>query len=430
MAISVQGRNWTFATNYCAVFMALTFTTVLAFTSVVTPMACAQTFRVIHDFSDQGDGAGPQTGLTMDAAGNLYGTTDSGAAGYGTIFKLKRLGSDWTLSTLFAFGPNKGSYPYSRVTLASDGTLYGTTGYGPANGCTGSGCGTFLHLRPSVSAPKSVLTPWSETLLYSFHGNDGYVPQGDLWFDQLGNAYGTTIYGGANGFGCVYELTPSGAGWTENVLHSFQNNVDGINPYGGVVGDSMGNLFGVTEKGGANGIGAVYELSQSGAGWSEHIIYDFAGTNDGAYPIGGLIIDAAGNLYGTTSGSGSTGLASIFALTPAGSGWMFNILYDLPLLYRDHVGPKDKLLRDDAGNLYGTTFTNGAYNSGSVFQLSPGNDGYIYKTLYDFTGGSDGLWPISSLVMDASGNLYGTTSAGGTGPCNPYHCGVVFEITP
>ncbi len=434
MANLEQHRNRIFRIDFRAIVIALALTMLFAVIAAVTPAAQAQTYTVIHNFTDGGDGAEPQTGLTIDAAGNLYGTTDSGGTGgYGTVFRLKHRGSGWTLNTLYSFnGGSLGTYPSSRVLLAHDGTLYGTTSE------------VIYHLKPFPTAQVSVGAPWSAAVVHTFQGrpSDGGGAQGDLFLDPSGNIYGTTEYGGSGycgGYGCgvVYEVTPSGGGWTETVLYSFPDG-GGSLPRGGVVSDTSSNFYGVTELGGSHGV--VYELSQSGSGWTEQSLHNFSGSGgngDGDYPIGGLIIDASGNLYGTTEGGGTHGQGTAFELTPVNGSWTFNTIYSFsaaPGNDGPYYGPEDKLVMDAVGNLYGTTYSDGAYHAGSVFKLTPSNGGWTYTSLHDFCAGgspcTDGFWPISSLVLDASGNLYGTTSAGGTGSCNPYGCGVVFEITP
>jgi uncharacterized repeat protein (TIGR03803 family) len=396
--------------------------------SAISVWVDAQTFTVIHYFTGGGDGGNPHASLTMDAAGNIYGTTSNGGAGYGTVFKLKHAGSSWILTPLYWFaGGNDGASPGSRVTLAQDGTLYGSTAAGGGSGCNGYGCGTVFHLTPAPRAPKSALTPWTETVLYRFTGgDDGALPQGELTFDQAGDIYGTTVYGGNQGYGVIYELIPSAGAWTETVVYSAQNNGDGANPYGGVVSDAS-NLYGVFLSNGPHGVGAVYELSPSGSSWQEQTLYGFTGGSDGAYPEGGLITDPSGNLYGTTVGGGTSGAGTVFKMTPSGGGWTLTTLYNFSGSGR--CGPVDKLVLDGAGNLYGTTFCDGLYGYGSVFKLTPSNGGWTYASLHDFCPDGypctdDGAWPVGSLVFDANGNLYGTVSGGGSNDL-----GVVFEIT-
>lgn len=394
--------------------------------AVLTTTAQAQTLIVIHSFTQQGDGAFPDAGLTIDVAGNLYGTTnEGGAANMGTVFKLKRSSSGWLLNPLYSFmGHEDGGNPAGRVAMGRDGTLYGTTMGGGA-----FSSGTVFHLTPPATAPRSALTSWNETTIYSFAGNDGQSPQGDLIFDQSGDIYGTTQSGGSAGNGVIYELSRSGSGWTSTVLYSPPIAADGQLPSGGVIFDTSGNLYGVLTNGGPTNHGAVYELSPSGSGWSEQILYGFAGANDGANPVGGLILDNAGVLYGTTVTSGSGGGGTAFDIT---SGPVLNTICSFANGFH-HVnsGSQDKLAMDAAGNLYGTTASDGLYGYGTVFELTPSNGAWILTTLHNFTGGSDGGKPLSNVVMDASGNLYGTAAVGGlTNRCAGIGCGVIWEITP
>jgi uncharacterized repeat protein (TIGR03803 family) len=265
----------------------------LAFVAIAaTPAAQAQpAFTVLHSFTGAGDGGNPITGLTIDAAGNLYGTTFNGGVGYGTVFKLRHSSSGWILTPLYRFaGSDDGAYPYGRVTLAHDGTLYGTT---EAGGLGDNG--TIFHLKPGPAAPRNALAPWIETVLYRFTGgSDGAKPQGDLTIDQSGNIYGAASSGGT-GVGVVYELAPSGGAWTQTVLYTAQD-PNGSLPWGGVASDSAGNLYGVFEDDGPGGVGAVYQLSPSGSGWTEQTIHGFTYGSDGGYPYGGLILDSSGNL--------------------------------------------------------------------------------------------------------------------------------------
>jgi len=426
----------------------MVWATALTLAILIAP-AYAQTFTVIHNFTGGNDGATPMAGLTEDASGNFYGTASNGGAfsplncpgGCGIVFQLKAGGSGWLLTPLYRFtgGANDGGNPSGRVTIAGDGTLYGPTGAGGGNGCGfGRGCGTIFHLTPPPTAPITALSLWRESLLHRFTGgSDGSGPQGDLIFDRSGNIYGTTLSGGPNGHGAVYEFTPSGAGWTETVLYSASGGESGYSsPTGGVVFDRSGNLYGVLHDGGSfpTDYGAVYQLSPSGSDWTITIL---AGFGPDGNPIGGLTMDAAGNLYGTTAiahdedNDGGTA----FELTPRGGGWNFAWLYYFPgnggLAFD---GPHDKLVMDVAGNLYGTEYANGSngYNQyGSVFKLAPSNGSWTYTSLHDFTGGADGGNPVSNLVFDAAGNLYGTASLGGDlSRCYGFGCGVIFKIAP
>jgi len=434
MTNSAQDRGWSLNLSFRPATAALAIAIVFALATVLTQSAQAQTFTVLHTFSGGAGGNEPQAGLTMDAAGNLYGTTYFGGIfdcpdGCGIVFKLGKKGSGWILTPLYSFGSD-GAYPDGRVAIARDGTLYGTTNEGGNSGCGGIGCGTVFQLKPSASAPKSALTPWTHTLLYTFAGGDGDGghPQGDLTFDQPGNIYGTTQDGGTDNIGVIYELTPAGGSWTETVLH-FQSYSEGTYPEGGVIFDSSGNLYGVLHSGGQNQFGAVYELSPSGSNWTEQTLYSFVQFISGINPVGGLLIDPSGNLYGTTSTGGSNdGGGIVFEFTPASGGWTFNTIYNLSAC--GPCGPQDKLVMDAAGNLYGTTYGLGNEGYGSVFKLTPSNGNWTYTSLHDFTGGTDGAHPFGP-ILDANGNLYGTTASGGLANCdNGVGCGVVWEITP
>jgi uncharacterized repeat protein (TIGR03803 family) len=326
------------------------------------------------------------------------------------------------LNNLFTFNGTDGNVPESGVVFGPDGALYGTTTYGGSGGV-----GVVYSLRPAATACKTALCPWTETVLYQFTGgNDGGGPSG-LTCDYAGNLYGTTPGGGAFGGGTVFKLTPSNGGWTESVLYSFSGGNDGAEPDSGVILDQAGNLYGTTFAGGTGhgsgcyyqGCGTVYQLTPSGSGWKENTLYAFQGGADGYGPAGGLIFDRSGSLYGTTTNGGGGGDGTVFELSPAGGGsWTFTLLYG-------EVGSSASLTMDGAGSLYGTItgfWVDGDY--GSVFKLTPSGGGWIYTTLHYF-GGNSGENPFGGVALDANGNLYGTTSGGGA-----YDNGVVWEITP
>lgn len=404
------------------------FTSLLMFalTAVLIQPAQAQTFTVLHNFTGGQDGASPAAGLTMDRAGNLYGTTGgNGVYDNGTVFKLKHTGSGWLFTPLYSFaGGDDGNNPEARVVFGPNGTLYGTTVQGGGNGCGGDGCGTVFNLRPPARACTTALCPWTETVIHRFAGSDGAGPYGDLVFDTAGNLYGTTAGGGAYGLGAVFELTPTAGGWTESVLYSFTGGNDGYYPYSGVVFDQSGNLYGTAYSGGLYDYGTVFQLMPSGSAWTENTLYAFQDESDGAHPVGGLIFDKSGNLYGTAVFGGSGGVGTVFALAPSNGNWAFTVLYALSGPLNGH-GSDASLTMDAASNLYGTTAADGEYQYGSVFKLTPSGGSWTYTDLHNFTGQSDGGFPIGGVVLDASGDLYGTTEAGGA-----YNHGVVWEITP
>lgn len=414
---------------------------------VAASEAQGQTFQVLHTFTNGDDGGGPEVGLTMDRAGNLYGTAQYGGTGNctgggskipgcGTVFKLSHRGSGWTFTPLYSFqgwNPKDGAYPQSRVTVAPDGSLYGATSLGGLLEDCFPGCGIVYRLQPPASICNSVSCQWTETVLHRFTaGQDGDDPTGDLTLDASGNIYGTTFHGGGGyGYGTVYEISPSDGGWNESILYNFTGGLVGVAPYSGVIFDASGNLDGTATDGGENNFGTVFQLTPSSSGWIGRALWDFSENLDGYGIAAGLILDSAGNLYGATDNGYPDGEAVVYELTPSNGGWSFLPIYGFENEFGG--GPAGKLLMDGAGNLYGTTY--GGYESmsphGSVFKLTPSAGGWIYTDLYDFTGGSDGAYPKDGLVMDAAGNLYGTTSGGGNPGCQYGDgCGVVFEITP
>jgi uncharacterized repeat protein (TIGR03803 family) len=398
---------------------------VLAWLCLLGQLASAQTFTVLHNFTGRADGAEPSVGLTMDPTGNLYGTTLYGGVvggcfgnGCGIVFKLSRVGSSWTFSPLYTFtGGSGGAFPAARVIRGRDGTLYGSTLEGGADNA-----GVVFNLRPPPHVTGSVFSPWIETVLYPF-GNlpDGNSPVGDLLFDAAGNIYGTTEYGGYECedtvyCGTVYELTPSGSGWSETILYEFTDENVAV-PLAGVIFDDAGNLYGTT----SNAAGAVYELMRSGSGWTESTLFEFGYEGGGYSPAGGVIFDPLGHLYGTAQFGGTNGAGTVFELMSLGGSWTASTLFN----FTGSGAPRDSLVRDAPGNLYGTTCFGGVHNSGTVFKLTPSGGGWTETDLHDFTGDGDGYCPMGNVILDAQGNIYGTAYEGGS---EGY--GTVFEITP
>ena len=404
---------------------------VFMLTIAATPAAQAQTFNLLHTFTGGIDGTSPASGVTMDRAGRLYGTTQyGGSIGLGSVYQLTRKGSGWVNNPIYSFNgnaTNDGSYPLSGLTVGPDGSFYGTTREG-GGGCAQSnhGCGTVYSLRPAAAACKTALCPWSETVIYRFAGgSDGANPQyANLVFDAAGNLYGTTSSGGASGLGTVYQLTPSNGGWTESVLYSFAGGSDGSQPWGGVIFDQADKLYGTTYEGGGGcngfGCGTVFELTPSGSGWTESVLYSFQGKSDGGNSFAGLVADPSGNLYGSTAFGGSGAGGAVFELSPSKGSWTFTVLYGLD----GGEGPNCSLIIDAAGNLYGTASQDGG-GFGIAFRLSPGGSGWTATTLHNFSGGYDGALPLGSPLLDANGNLYGTAYDYGANDD-----GTVWEISP
>jgi uncharacterized repeat protein (TIGR03803 family) len=279
-------------------------------------------------------------------------------------------------------------------------------------------------------------------VLHSFRGTNGSEPAAGVIFDATGNLYGTTNGGGAFGDGTVFQLVPAGGGnWTEHVLYSFcaaASCSDGTLPVGGLVLDSAGNLYGTTLLGGSQDNGVVFQLARGAGGkWTENVLYNFCTLQncaDGSQPLAALIFDASGNLYGTTTGGGTSGLGTVFELSPAANGaWKEKVLYSFCSATGcpDGAGPNGSLIFDSAGNLYGTTVRGGAYSKkycigtcGTVFELTRGSHGsWTERVIHSFRY-SDGADPFTGLIFDGSGNLYGTTEMGGA-----YGNGVAFELS-
>jgi uncharacterized repeat protein (TIGR03803 family) len=379
---------------------------------VNVPPSPTQSYRVIYNFTGGVDGAAPDTGLVIDAAGNLYGTTSSGGpSGGGTVFKLTPGASGWRFTRVYAFSGANGSGPDSTLVRDADGRLYGTTSGG------GLGDGVLFGLTPPGEVLPSVFSNWMESLLYSFTGgSDGANPGGSLVLDSSGNIYGNAAMGGANHEGTLYEFTNGGM----QVLHAFPAFPnDGRNPEG-VVNGSDG-LYGITGSGGEHGSGTLYTTA---GGYQ--VLHSFIDSDPEGNPTS-LAADQAGNLYGTDTYTYflCDGLqyvevwgTSVFQSSPP--DWNPFILTNIDFLF----SPVSSRVSTDAlGNVYGTTDTYGSFSLGNVFELTCC---WNYTDLHDFAGPpSDGADPKAAAVVDAQGNIYGTTLNGGT-----YGRGVVWEISP
>lgn len=350
----------------------------------------------------------------------------------------------------FAINGVDGYMPVGNVIIDRAGKLYGTTQVGGTGSCPQftdtPSCGTVYELSPKTDGG------WSERILHSFNknGTDGTTPVSGLVMDASGNLYGTTLYGGTAttpncqdwGCGTVFELSPHANGhWTEKILHSFnQDGVDGIIPVGGLIFDSTGNLYGATESGGTTYYyGTVYELSSSASGsWTEKILYEFGNTFPEPYePSSGVVFDLARNLYGTTylGGTAGGGGGTVFQLASSSGSWTLNDLHSFTS-GSDGYLPEAGVVLDSSGNLYGTTANGGSTRhsgGGVVFEVSPSGGNWSESVLHTFDpnlNGTRGAFPKAGLIFDSSGNLYGTTLNGGTATCNNFGCGLVFELSP
>ena len=395
-------RSWGRRMRLGAASGALVFGIVLGQLLVVTPLAEAQvhrTFTLLYSFKGDTDGAQPHASLLRDADGNFYGTTEGGGPlKCGTVFKLDTTGAETVLYT-FTGKPADGSLPMAGLIRDPAGNLYGTTFYGGA-----SDFGTVFKLD----------TTGTETILHSFTGGtDGANPGAGLVRDGAGNLYGTTFYGGESGFGTVYKLDRNGA---ETVLHSFAGSpLDGQEPTAGLIRDAAGNFYGTTITGGASNLGTVYKLDTTG---KETVLYSFTGRPDGKFPWAGLVRDAAGNFYGTTLYGGASDFGTVYKLDTSGTETVLHSFTGHP----DGRLPYAGLLRDAAGNLYSTASQGGASRYGTVFRLdTTGN----FIILHSFAfGATDGITPMGGLIRDTAGNLYGTTLQGGA-----FGVGTVFKLS-
>ena len=430
IANSRQHRHWIFAGNQ-SLASALGITLLLML--FATASARAQTFSAIHTFSGS-DGANPSSGVTIQGENLYGTTYNGGSHSYGTVYKLKPSGSSYILSPLYEFGGGSdGANPVAGVVFGPNGSLYGTTYAGGGGSCGGCGTVYNLR-PPATACKTAICYWTETQLHIFGNGTDGYDPEGDLTFDHAGNIYGTTKWGGnvscqGNGCGTVYELSLSGSNWIESILHNFSGAPnDGYQPEHGVILDSAGNLDGTTYYGGNGscglGCGTIFQLAPSGSGWTENILANLppSSNSDAVYLAAGLIMDPSGDLYTVTEFE-----PAVLELTPSGSGWTLMVLYTIP--DPAFCGADGNLVRDSEGNLYGTTYCGIGF--GNVFKLTPTPEPpWTYTDLHDFTGGSDGSYPEGDLSMDSNGNLYGTASKGGNlNDCEGAGCGVVWEIT-
>ena len=334
------------------------------------------TERVLHSFVEStSDGCSPVASLIFDVAGNLYGTTGlGGALGCGVVFELTpSTDGAWGETILYSFGDHgfgDGCIPEGSLVFDTAGNLYGTTQTAVGAG-EGGPQGTVFRLARNADGS------WTESVLHSFQEKDGISPLAGLIFDHNGNLYGTTAEQGGlsdRDFGVVFKLAPHTDGsWTESILHQFTNNtvIDGNGPASNLIFDAAGNLYGTTTTGGTGGDGVVFKLTPNGkGGWTEKILHAFHGA-DGNFPYAGLISDAAGNLYGTTE-LGSSGHGVVFEMTPRPDGtWALNVLHYF--LGTPALHPVAGLLLDKAGNLYGTArdCAPGTGCRGVVFEITP-----------------------------------------------------------
>jgi uncharacterized repeat protein (TIGR03803 family) len=382
----------------------------------------ASSTKLIYSFAGDDDGEYTDTELVIDRAGNLYGTSvQGGAFGGGTVFRVTTGGVH---TVLYNFtGGADGGEPYKGVTLDAEGNLYGTTVAGGGGSCDG-GCGVVFKLTKAGET-------WTQSVIHTFTGgDDGAGPGSPVAFDKYGNMYGTTPIGGANGSGVVYQLRLNGSGgWNFEVIHAFVGGpgVTGGSAGGLLVSPSGRKIYGTCTVGGANGVGYVYEISRHAATWQFTTLYSFKDYPDGALPYSGLIADKMGNLYGTTYYAGENDLGTVYQLRHHDGTWTESVLYSFkggP----DGDSPIGTLAGDAEGNLYGTTSDGGSIgcNCGTIFKLTPGLNGAWTETVaYRFLGAPRPAFAYNGMVGDGAGNFYGATVHGGRSDE-----GAIYKFTP
>jgi uncharacterized repeat protein (TIGR03803 family) len=371
------------------------------------------TDQVIHSFS--GAYSAPISKL-IDANGRLFGATQSGGNGSGTVFEMVFKSGGWTYRDIYTFKGSADGYGPRDIFMDAAGNIFGTTYIGGGNGV-----GSVYKLTPGTGGS------WTKTTIYSFAGGlDGEWALSDLTQDAAGNLYGTTEYGGAYARGTVYQLKPKADGsWSESVLYSFgAASQDGLNPVAEVTFDSKGNLYGTTQLGGASGYGTVFELAPNSGGWTESVLYSFPTKRQGS-PSAPAIVDSAGNIFGTADG-GQFPAGIFFELKPNGDGtWTEHTFHQFGAQPGDGATPGG-LTSDGHGNFYAPTAVGGANGWGAIIKLTRGvGNTWTESVVYSFAGGSDGAGPYTPVTVGKGGIVYGTTLGGGS----PGY-GTVFELRP
>ena len=382
--------------------------------------AAATTTDVIFSFEED-DGEYADTDLETDSAGNIYGTTVLGGDhGSGTVFQLSPTPNGWVQNVLYSFtGGADGGEPYKGVSIDRQGNLYGTAVTGGSGSCEG-GCGVVYKLTNSGGT-------WTQNVIYAFTGGaDGSGPGARVTVDGSGNVYGMTPTGGTYGAGTIYKLHPHGGSWMFQVIHTFTGGADGSNGSAGRMLLSQGQLYGAATSGGLYGAGVVFKLMPTAVGeWDFKKLYSFHGQPDGSFPYGALLRAPAGNVYGTTYYGGANGIGAVYELAPRPTGeWKERIIYSFQN-GSDGNSPISNLVHDSAGNLYGTT-SEGGLGSGTIFKLTPSGGGqWSESVVHAFQGPPDGGFSYNGMVVDRFGNFYGATVHGGDDDD-----GCVYQFTP
>lgn len=401
-----------------AIYLTLALATILMAAQLATANGHEKSIHIFHGTP----GAFPLSGVIADASGNLYGTTSAGGGscgsgiGCGTVFSMSPVGNGWSFITIYVFQSKTDGFEPSGPLLLANGNIYGTTSGGGA-----FSHGTVFQLTPDGNGQ------WAKNTVYSFgaYSHDGTNPEYGVVADAQGNLYGTSSDGGQDNLGTVFELQANADGtWTESILHSFAGNgVDGELPSGPLTFDSLGNLYGSASN-------IVFELVPAGEGtWAENILYTFLQHEQ---PVGGIVFDASGNIFGATNlGGGKTNAGSVYKLIPTEGSWAEIVIHRFQPSQGDGANPDGPIAFDSVGNIVGTTYAGGTFGYGTVFRLTPqANGNWIENGRYNFTGGTDGANPqYGRPIFNAAGDILGTTSNGGNGVGQAGY-GVVFGIRP
>lgn len=393
--------------------------------AIANPLSLGSTHAattIIYSFAGGGDGEYADTDLVRDAAGNLFGTTvQGGTSASGTVWELSPSNGSWTHSVLYSFsGGNDGGEPYKGVTLDGQGNIFGTAVTGGSGGCEG-GCGVVYELTNSGGT-------WMQAVVYAFTGaDDGAGPGAGLTIDSNGDVYGTTPTGGAYGQGTIFRLhRTSGGTWKLKVLHAFTGGSDGIGGSAGRLVLAGDRLYGTCTAGGDNGQGTAFELTQNIKGhWKFKPIYEFTGEPDAGFPYGGLALDSSGNLYGTTYYGGADGAGSVYRLARKSGAWSENLLYSFTG-GGDGDAPLGNVVIDSGGNLFGTTSGGGSAGDGVIFALTRASKTRWQESVeHAFQGSPDGEYAYNGMVGDGAGDYFGATTQGGQ-----EDEGAIYEFTP
>ncbi|HET7209674.1 MAG TPA: choice-of-anchor tandem repeat GloVer-containing protein [Terriglobales bacterium] len=391
--------------------------------AMFTGRSAAASPQIIYSFAGDKDGAYLDTDLVIDNSGNLYGTSvQGGDFASGTVWELSPTSTGWVHKVLYSFrGGADGGEPYKGATLDAQGNLYGTAVTGGAGSCEG-GCGVIWKLTRTGST-------WTQSVIHTFTGGeDGSGPGSGLTLGENGTLFGMTPTGGINGQGVIFQLKLTTTGvWKFKVLHAFTGGDDGGGASAGRLLLYKGIFYGVTTTGGANGEGVVFRLARTAGVWQFSTLYAFKGAPDAGFPYGGLAVDNAGNLYGTTYYSGTNGFGSVYEVSPQPDGtWKETVVYSFQG-GTDGSGSIANLVFTNAGAIYGTTSAGGAScDCGTIFKLTSGVAGpRLESVVYRFHGAPGGAFAYNGMVGDGAGNFYGTTVHGG-----PSDDGVIYRLTP